>query len=76
MNTKYTKNNLMEAVSVSESWSDVCRYFGLKPYSGSHNHLKKRADRSAFLTHTLLINAEALGIKVRLKIMSTLSNFT
>jgi hypothetical protein len=39
---RYKKEQLEEAVKNSNSWSDVCRYIGIKPRTGGQTHLKKR----------------------------------
>lgn len=43
MNTKYNKENLETAIKNSNSWNDVCKFFGKKPKTGLQSHLKKRA---------------------------------
>lgn len=40
---KYTKESLELAVGDSKSWADVCRYFGVKPATGTQTHIKNRA---------------------------------
>lgn len=42
---KYTKEKLQEVIKVSSTWAEVCRYFGLKPSTGSQSHLKRRVQK-------------------------------
>lgn len=51
---KHTKESLEEAVKSSTGWAGVCRLIGLRPYTGSQSHIKRRAiafglDTSHFL---------------------------
>lgn len=41
-NVRYTKELLTAAVQQSFSWAAVCRYFGVKPATGTQTHLRKR----------------------------------
>jgi hypothetical protein len=39
---KHTKEILEKAVAESDTWAEVCRKVGVKPFTGSQTHLKKR----------------------------------
>lgn len=43
MSSKYTKDKLEKAVKTSKSWADVCRYFDVKPATGSQTYLTNLA---------------------------------
>lgn len=47
---KYTHDSLQEAVSKSQSFADVARYFGIAPHGGSQAHLKYRIDKESIDT--------------------------
>jgi hypothetical protein len=42
---KYSKEKLEEAVSVSVSFAEVARKFGIKPHGGAQSHIKQKAIR-------------------------------
>lgn len=44
MRMRYTKDKLEFAISGAKSWAAVCRYFNVKPATGSQSHIKKRAE--------------------------------
>lgn len=43
MPSKYTKDFLEPIVKSSKTWSEVCRKVGLKPNTGSHSRIIRRA---------------------------------
>lgn len=53
-NNKYTKEMLEPIIAKSQSWADVCRAVGIKPFTGAQTNLRNRArafdiDTSHFL---------------------------
>lgn len=44
MNRKYTKEILQEAINQCKTWTEVCKYFGLRYNGGNNDHLKKKAE--------------------------------
>ena len=58
---KYTREMLAQAVTASESMSDVLRFLGLRLNGGSHAHLRRRLDHFGIDTSHFLGRAHARG---------------